>query len=198
MQRYENKGTVRENPDMETENERGTSVSRSEVRFHTDRPVRAVLTRTGSYVTIDWPRSDDAPLPVTASFAHSGSIDKEIVSGLENGKPRWIPVPPPLERNCSATLRLGFDVSFDGSRVEAGGAGGLVVPVGDPFNGCPWGDVSGALYTAKGRTSIGALMRGRETELVLRGREGERDSTALYDTEWKKRTTVYVTFKRLG
>jgi hypothetical protein len=199
VQHYDDHSVKRENPAMLSFDDRGTVDSRSVVTFHTTRPVRAVLTRQAGSISIRWLGDDEMDLPVIADFTHSGETVMEQRTGIVAGGPQWEIVPPPLAANCSATLdNLGFGLSLSGSRVTASATSSIVVPVKDPFNGCPYGDRSGGLYSAKGRTSPSALMEGRETEMILRGKDHSHYDYELSTSDTRKRTTIYVTFRRLG
>lgn len=195
VQRYESHSVKRENPNGGPFNERGETTSRSKVTFHTKRPTRAQLTRTGGYLSLRWLTKDDIPLPVVAEFAHSGE-DRRESTNLTAAD--WQPVPPPDAENCEATVDwLGFGLSFSGGRIEASQARDNFVPIGDPFNGCPWGDRSLGLYSAKGRLPD-ALLGGRETEIVLRGKRKDHSEGPLYTSDMRQQTTIQVTFKKVG
>lgn len=178
---------------------RGETISRTVVRFHTKRAARATLSGDRTYVAFRW-SDPDLPIQVVADWTHSGAWNREVKSCAGTGQ-LWNPDVPPVVRNCHATLRnKGFMLSIVGDRVTAGGTQSIVPDVGPLFEGCPYGDTSLRLYDAKGTVDTMALLRGRETELVLRGKERERseDPEGAGSTVVTRRTTVYVTLTRIG
>lgn len=194
VQRFESVSSRQEKPGPGAFDERGTTESRSEVKFHTKQPARAVISRKAGYVSLRWLTKRDVPLPVSATFVHSGKDERETTNLTAD---EWSRIPPPEAKNCEATLELGFGLSVSGKRLEATQASDLVVPL-DPFNGCPWGDRSMGLYTAKGKLPYGELLESPETRIVLRGREKSDAKGELYTSSLRKQTTVYVTFKKVG
>ncbi|HEY8584845.1 MAG TPA: hypothetical protein VIL49_17925 [Capillimicrobium sp.] len=179
----------------------GTASSSSLVRFSTKRPARATVTKMpGGLALIDFKGDREIPLPVKASFQHRGSSKMTMIDCLNITAGRQA-LPEPEARNCSDTLdNIGFDLQFTGPGVlKASSQESLVVPLVKPFEGCPWGERSGQLYSAEQRISIRDLMRSEEMEVVLRMRE--RDELEGYEGitgETRRQTTIYVVFKRVG
>jgi hypothetical protein len=175
----------------------GTTTSRSVVRFHTAKPIRVKATRSGSYVNLQWPDTE-LEIPVIADWEHSGSSDRAQRSCLLLDDQGFQPDPPREEKNCHKTLDdRGYSLTMSGGKVEVTGDRAMIGPL-DPFNGCPWGDMSLELYPAKARVRAAIIMDGAESELTLRGREHSHtdnpDGSGSSDTV--KQTTVYVVFKR--
>jgi hypothetical protein len=176
----------------------GTTTSRSVVKFHTAKPIRVQATRSGNYVNLVFPSDNDPEIPVIADWEHSGTSDRAQRSCLILDDQGFRPDPPKPEKNCHQTLDdHGYSLSISGGKVEAVG-GRSVVQSLDPFNGCPWGDMSLQLYTAKARIRAALITDSAESELILRGRththSDNPDGSGSTDTV--QQTTVYVVLKK--
>jgi hypothetical protein len=197
VQRYTNTQTENDVDATDCFGARGTTISRSVVKFHTARPVHVKATRSGSYVNFQWPDSD-LDIPVVADWEHSGESNREerqCVGSMGDG---WIPDPLPIANNCHKTLTdHGYSLSMSGGKVEVTGGRSMAVTL-DPFHGCPWGDMSLELYPAKARVRAAVIMDGMESELTLRGREHSHtdNPNGSGSSDTVKQTTVYVVFKR--
>jgi len=177
---------------------RGTTISRSVVKFHTARPVRVKATFSPGYVSLAYP-DNDLPIPVIADWEHSGETNREESTCVGPQGDGWIPDPIPIANNCHKTLdNYGFNLTIRPGRVDASGTRSVVVPIGDPFGGCPWGDQSLRLYGAKANLHAALIRDSDQQQMTLRGREHDHaenpDGSGASDVV--KQTTVYVTFKR--
>jgi hypothetical protein len=198
VQRYTSTSVRKEQVPDNPFDSRGTLISRSVVRFKTPKPRLATFTGDASYVNIDWKDDELVDLPVLADFNHFGSTNVEVATGDPDGA-RWEPgVVPTVPANCHQTLDwLGYSLSMSSGRAEVLGGAGLV-PIGDPFAGCPYGDLSKDLYPAKGRVSIGALLRDEKSEFTLRFKDTLHSQSNTTTGDVVKRATVYVVLKRVG
>jgi hypothetical protein len=177
---------------------RGTVISRSVVKFHTARPVRVKATFSPGYVSLAFP-GNDVPIPVVADWEHNGETNREERSCVGPQGDGWILDPVPIANNCHKTLdNYGFNLNVRPNRVEASGTASMVVPIGNPFEGCPWGDQSIRLYGAKANLHAALIRDSDQQQAILRGREHDHsenpDGSGTTDTV--KQLTVYVTFKR--
>jgi hypothetical protein len=198
VQRYTNTQTETDVHPEKCFGARGTTISRSVVKFHTAHPVRVTATFSPGYVSLAFPDSD-LPVPVVADWEHNGETNREERSCVGSQGDGWIPVPIPIANNCHATLTdHGFGLTVRPSAIEASGTASMVVPLGDPFEGCPWGDQSLDLYDAKGNLHAALIRDSAQRQAVLHGREHSHsenpDGSGTSDVV--KQTTVYVTFKR--
>lgn len=187
------------NPEADCFGTRGDIEDRTTIKFHTVKPVKMRVSSSSGALSVYAPSGDQLPLRVQAAVEHGGSYIKEQRSCMD-GKFGWILDPPPIPVNCSATVdNLGFYLQGgQGGKLEA--AGGEAESLAkDPFDGCPYGDHSDSLYAAKGRIKPSLLLEGRETEVILRGKDKSRyEGIDGSFVESNTKTTVYVTFKKVG
>jgi len=198
VQRYTNTQTEADVHPDKCFGARGTTISRSVVKFHTAHPVRVKATFSPGYVGLVFPDSD-LPIPVVADWEHNGETNREERSCVGPQGDGWFPVPIPIANNCHKTLdNYGFNLTVRPSRVEASGSASTFVPIGDPFEGCPWGDQSLDLYDGKAKLHAALIRDSDKQQAILRGREHTHsenpDGTGTSDIV--KQTTIYVTFKR--
>ncbi len=94
---------------------RGTTTSRSIVRFHSTAPVRVKASVSSGQLQIDWPRrADGLSIPIVADWGHSGESDRETRSCVGSQGDGWIADPPVPATNCHATVTdrgFGLEVS---------------------------------------------------------------------------------------
>jgi hypothetical protein len=198
IQRYTNTQTENDVHPDKCFGARGTTISRSVVRFHTAKPVRVKATFSAGYVGLVFP-DDDLPIPVIADWQHDGESNREERSCVGSQGDGWLPDPLPLANNCHATLdNHGFGISLSTNRIEVRGTSSIIPPLNDTFAGCPWGDQSIQLYAAKANVRAALIRDGAQSESILRGRERTHnenpDGSGVSDIV--KQTTVYLTFKR--
>jgi hypothetical protein len=198
VQRYTNTQTEADVHPDKCWGARGTTISRSVVKFHTAQPVRVKATFSPGYVSLAFP-DDDLPIPVVADWDHNGETNREERSCVGSQGDDFLPVPIPIANNCHKTLTdHGFGLSVRPGGIEATGTASIVGPLGDPFEGCPWGDQSLDLYGAKAKLHAALIRDSAQQQAILRGREHQHsenpDGSGTSDIV--KQTTVYVTFKR--
>ncbi|HEY8584637.1 MAG TPA: hypothetical protein VIL49_16875 [Capillimicrobium sp.] len=181
---------------------RGDITEKTVMRFQTTKPIlMKVSSYKGSLSIYATGKNAGAQLPlqVQTKVEHSGSYIKEE-KACTDGQDGWILDPPPIAVNCSATVdNLGFGLQGgQGGRLEVSG-GEIESLAKDPFDGCPYGDHSDLLYTAKGRIKASDLLASREAEVVLRGGDKNRyEGTNGSFVDSRSKTTVYLTLKKVG
>jgi hypothetical protein len=200
VQRYTNTQTEADVHPEKCFGARGTTISRSIVNFHTARPVRVRATFSPGYVSLRFPESD-LPIPVIADWEHNGETNREERSCDGSQGDAWYFDPPPIPVNCHKTLdNHGFNLNVRPGQVEVSGTASTFVPIGNPCEGCPWGDQSIELYGAKAKLHAALIRDSDQQQAVLRGREHTHSENpdGSGSTDMVKQQTVYVTFKRLS
>jgi hypothetical protein len=200
VQRYESTFSRTQMPEYNSFDQRGTIAEHGVVRFHTAKPRRAVLVGDGSYVNIRWLGESDGPdLSVLADFSNSGETKMENATGIVAGGAQWAAAPSPDASSCTAhTDHQGFNLSLSTGRAEVVNTSSVLVPVVNPLEKCPYADRSLGLYPAKARVPIRGILTDDKTEIVLRYKDRSDSETPTQTFHMRKKTTVYVVFKRVG
>lgn len=199
IQRYVNETSHQPVGEPHCLSTRGSRSEGSTLRFTSTKPVRVRVTARRGVISISRVGGAGRHLfDVRATFEASGD---EIFQRFDCQSNGWVDDDTVQAEACAATEvdNLGLDLSSPG-RGRLAVSGGWELPPLSPINQCLWGDRSFDLYEASSRVDVGELLSGsaREVEVVLRGREVDAAKDPGSEYRRVRRSTVYVTLKRVG
>lgn len=201
IQRYVNETSHQPVGEPHCLSTRGSRSELSTLRFTSTKPVRVRVTARRGVIALSRVGGVSRHLfDVRATFEATGDEQFQRYDCQANG---WVDDESEVTQaaDCGPVDvdDLGLDLGSPG-RGRLGVSGGWELTPLSPIHECLWGDRSFDLYEASSRVDVGALLEGdaREVEVVLRGRaaDGADDPASAYRTV--RRSTVYVTLKRIG
>ena len=174
---YKDVATDLEDPDT-CFDERGVQTGETVAKFRSSKPalMRAIPNRYGpGYRLVTVGGGLDGDLPLTVTYAHSGSSTKEIESCVLDRGNRWFRPPPP-EIECPPKT-----VDDMGAGVSVAGKGRITLSIGEPliptpggiFAGmkCPYGDLSGEIIESEGYLPGPYLFTSSTAAVALKGKD---------------------------